>query len=313
MRPSRIVLLLVAILAGGLAAFLATRGDAPAPQVVTETKVVEEQKTQILVAIGPIGVGQRLSPETVQWQAWPEGAVRPEYINVNATPDALDQLTGAVARFEIFPGEPIIEQKLVRAEQGYLSAVLDTGRRGVSIGVSAASASGGFIVPNDHVDVILTRSGATGLISQTILENVKVLAIGARLGETGTTGGPSNPDNPRAEVFADQTIATLDLDPVQAETVINASRVGTLSLALRSIVDFDEAPGEMTRRSSQQAVRIIRGGNESSVMAGSAAEAEVTAEVDPAAYVLPDGSIAPLPAGEVPPEFQGAAPPPVIQ
>lgn len=313
MRPSRIVLLLVAILAGGLAAFLATRGgDAPAPQVVTETKVVEEQKTQILVAIAPIGVGQRLSPETVQWQAWPEGAVRPEYINVTASPDALDQLTGTVARFEIFPGEPIIDEKLVRTEQGYLSAVLDTGRRGISIAVTAASASGGFIVPNDHVDVILTRTGATGLISQTILENVKVLAIGARLGETGTTGAPADPENPRAEMFADQTIATLDLDPVQGETVINASRIGTLSLALRSIVDFDEQPSETMRRSSQQAVRMIKGGNESSVMAGSAAD-DSAPQVDPASYVvMPDGSTMPAPVGEMPP-VEGAMPPVVAQ
>lgn len=282
MRPSRIVLLLVAILAGGLAAFLATRGDAPAPQVVTETKVVEEQKTQILVATAPIGVGQRLTQKTVQWQPWPEGAVRPEYINIAANPDALDALDGAVARFEIFAGEPVTDQKLVRTEQGYLSAVLDTGRRGVSINVAAASASGGFIVPNDHVDVILTHSTASGLISQTILENVKVLAIGARLGETGTTGGPADPDNPRAELFYDKAIATLDLDPSQAETVINASRIGTLSLALRSIVDFDQNV-DQARRPTQQAVRMIRGGNASSIMTGTV-EAASPAEVSDASF-----------------------------
>lgn len=289
MRPSRIVLLLVAIIAGGLAAFLATRGDTPAPQVVTETQVIEEQRTQILVAVDTIGVGERLSTKTVQWQPWPEGAVREEYIDIANSPDALDELAGTVARFEIFSGEPINAQKLVRTEQGYLSAVLETGRRGVSIGVAASSASGGFIVPNDHVDVILTHSAATGLISQTILENVKVLAIGARLGETGTTGGPADPENPRAEVFSDQAIATLDLDPIQAETVINASRVGTLSLALRSIVDFDQAPDETMRRPSQQAVRLIRGGNETNIMAGTVGEAAPAAEVGPAAYqVDPD-------------------------
>ena len=317
MRPSRIVLLLVAILAGGLAAFLATRGDAP-PQVVTETKVVQEQRTQILVAVAPIGVGERLSPKSVQWQPWPEGAVRPEYVNINENPDALDALTGAVARFEIFPGEPVIDQKLVRAEQGYLSAVLDTGRRGVSIAVAAASASGGFIVPNDHVDVILTHGTASGLISQTILENVKVLAIGARLGETGATGAPADPDNPRAEVFSDKAIATLDLDPVQSETVINASRVGTLSLALRSIVDFDKGPDDTIRRRSQQAVRMIKGGNEYNIMAGTTAEAAVNAEaqVGPAAYEIePDEPVTFEPSGTVtvPPSALPASAAPVVQ
>ena len=141
MRASRIVLLVVAILAGGLAAYIATRGDAPPPQVVTETQVVEEKKTQVLVATAPIGIGQRLSAETVQWMDWPEGAVREQYISIEVSPDALEEVSGAVARFEIFPGDPIIEAKLVRSDQGYMSAVLDKGKRGVSIAVSADSAS----------------------------------------------------------------------------------------------------------------------------------------------------------------------------
>ena len=301
MRPSRIVLLLVAIIAGGLAAYLATRGDAPSTQVVTETQVIEEKKVQILVAIAPIGVGERLSPRTVQWQSWPEGAVRPEYVSQTNSPDALDELTGAVARFEIFPGDPILEQKLVRSGQGYLSAVLEKGKRGVSIAVSADSASGGFIVPNDHVDVVLTRAGATGQISETILENVKVLAIGARLGETGATGAPENPDNPRAEVFRDTAIATLELDPVQGETVINASRVGSLSLALRSISDFGDTGSEGIRRPSNQAVRVIKFGSETSVMAGTRGEGGAPV-LDRAAYVSAEQpSFVPAPAVTPPP------------
>ena len=82
MRASRIILLLVALLAGGLAAFLATRGDAPQTvEVAGPTKIVQEAKAQILVAKTAIGVGQRLSEETVEWQDWPELAVRPEYVN----------------------------------------------------------------------------------------------------------------------------------------------------------------------------------------------------------------------------------------
>jgi pilus assembly protein CpaB len=304
MRPSRIVLLLVAILAGGLAAFLATRGDAPVQQVVTETQVIEEKKERILVAVGPIGVGERLSPKTVQWQDWPEGSVRPEYITMTASPDALDQLSGAVARFEIFPGDPILEIKLVRASQGYLSAVLEKGKRGVSIAVTADSASGGFIVPNDRVDVVLTRPGDTGQISETILHNVKVLAIGARLGEAGATGGPENPDNPRAEVFSNTAIATLELDPIQGETVINAARIGSLSLALRSMADFTEDDSTAVRRPSNQAVRMIKFGKEMSVMAGSAVGEGAPTAVNPAAY-----------APETQPSFTPAPPmtPPIPQ
>src|SRR5690606_41905490 len=110
---------------------------------------------------------------------------------------------------------PILEQKLVRSNQGYLSAVLEKGKRGVSIAVTADSASGGFIVPNDHVDVVLTSPGPNGQMSETILSNVKVLAIGARLGETGATGAPADPDNPRAEAFGSPATARLHAEPGQ--------------------------------------------------------------------------------------------------
>src|SRR6218665_2946309 len=138
MKPRTILLLLVAVIAGGLAAYLATQQSRPVRVVAGPETVVQEKKTQVLVATAPIGVGQRLSTETVAWMSWPEGAVREDYISADAMPDALDQVTGAVARFEIFPGDPIIEKKLVRTGQGYLSAVLEQGKRGISVAVEAA-------------------------------------------------------------------------------------------------------------------------------------------------------------------------------
>src|SRR5437868_4042496 len=121
MRVSRIVLLLVALLAGGLAAWLATRGGGEAPPE-TNTQVVKEARGQVLVAKAPIGVGQRLTADTLEWQDWPEGAVRPEYINKSDNPEAITEMNGAVARFELFAGEPILRSKLVKSDQGYLSA-----------------------------------------------------------------------------------------------------------------------------------------------------------------------------------------------
>lgn len=266
MKPTSIVLLLVAVIAGGLAAYLATQQSGPVQVVEGPATVVEEAKTQVLVAMAPIGVGQRLSPATVQWGDWPEGALRDDYITVAERPEALTDITGAVARFEIFPGDPITEQKLVRTGQGYMSAVLDKGKRGVSVAVDAASASGGFIMPNDHVDVISSRQSPTGLVSEIILSNIKVLAIDARLGETGETGAPPDPDNPNA-VFSAGAIATLELDPAQAEAVINAAQTGSVSLALRSIADFTGGPDAATQRSSQN-VRLIRAGDATTVTTG---------------------------------------------
>lgn len=270
MKPARIILLLVALVAGGLAAFLVTRGGSrPAPQQVVQTEVVQEAKTQILVASAPIGVGERLSEISLEWQDWPEGALRPEYVTISTMPEARVELAGAVARFEFFPGEPIREAKLVRADQGYLSAVLAEGMRGVSVGVTAASGAGGFIVPNDHVDVLLTTQTGVGQQSEVILSNVRVLAIGTRLGEMGTSGGQVDPANPAPApvTFENETIATLELNPGQAETLVNASTLGQLALTLRSVVDFSKGTaGDIPN--SNQTVRLIRFGKEESILAG---------------------------------------------
>jgi len=287
MKVSRILLLLVALIAGGLAAFLALRSGGDVQPSSPETQVVQEAKAQILVAKGPIGIGQRLSESNIGWQDWPEGALRTDYITATATPEAVTDMKGAVARFEFFEGEPIREVKLVRADQGYLSAVLDKGMRGVSIPVDAAAASGGFIVPNDHVDVILTRQNQDtgGQTSETILQNARVLAINTRLGEIGATGAPEDPNNPRAEIFADRAIATLELDPTQAEMVVNAGQLGKLSLALRSIVDFAQTgPVDNVQRNAP--IKIIRYGLEANVVAGQAAPSSGTA-VTPAGLDTP--------------------------
>ncbi|HTN64488.1 MAG TPA: Flp pilus assembly protein CpaB [Devosia sp.] len=306
MKPARIILLLVALVAGGLAAFLVTRGGGPAAtQVVTNEVVRQEAKTQILVAKTPIGMGERLTAAAVEWQDWPEGALRPEYVTISAMPDAPKVLTGSVARFEFFPGEPIRQQKLVTTEQGYLSAVLSKGMRGVSVPVTAASSAGGYIVPNDHVDVLLSRQTEQGQISEVVLANVRVLAIGNRLGEVGASGGATDADpdaGPQAQVFADSTIATIELSPGQAETLINAASQGDLSLSLRSIADFAESPTAARQATATTtSVRLIRFGQEQSVMSGVASQpSEQAAAVEPASYGAPATPRVVLPAPAAP-------------
>lgn len=260
--PSRIALLAVALIAGGLAAYLTTQTNQPVAQAVAEpiTQVVQEARVQVLAAKTGIGLGQRLTAESVEWIDWPEGAVRAEYITTTAKPDAIGEMSGAVARYEFFPGEPVRADKLALDGDGYLSAVLDSGTRGVSVVVSASAASGGFIVPNDRVDVVLTRSagggeGSSAQVSDTILRNVRVLAINTRLGETGSTGAAENPEDPRAEIFANEAIATLQLDPGQSEVIINAATSGRLTLVLRPFVDTAEAATQEDR-SANQAIRV---------------------------------------------------------
>lgn len=241
LRPARVALLLVALLSGGMAAYLVTQQSPETAASITQsiTEIIEEPRAQILVANAAIGVGQKLSTASLAWEDWPEGSVRSEYITIAAQPDAISNMDNALARFEIFPGEPIREQKLARTDEGYLSAVLVSGKRGVSVAIDAESASGGFIVPNDHVDVVATRVNDLVQDSQTILRNVRVLAINKRLGENGATGTePEVSEDPRDQMFANDAIATLELDQVQAELIISAAMGGSLTLVLRSLTDF---------------------------------------------------------------------------
>lgn len=283
MKPARILLLVVAIVAGGLAAFMASRGQAPQTVVQQVAEVQQEAKVQVLVATTGIGVGERLTEQSVMWQDWPEGAVRPEYITSQVLPDAMEQMPGTVARFEIFTGEPIRTAKLMRSDQGFLSVAIPKGMRAVSIPVTAETGAGGFIVPNDRVDVVHTFDEGNGPVSSTILHNVKVVAMGARLGEIGKTGGAEeDPNNPQSQLFGEESIATVELTPRQAETIIAAASQGQLSLILRSILDFNDMT-EDDGANNNQAIRLVRFGTSSQVQSVGLAEVTPATVADPGA------------------------------
>ncbi len=252
-QPSRIALIMVAIVAGGIAAYLSLQTNKPAPDPVPQvvTEIIPEPRVRVLVAKQAIGVGQRLSPTSVEWTDWPEGSVRTEYITNEAMPDAITFMTGSVARYEFFPGEPIRPEKLAQPGDGYLSVVLEGGLRGVSVTVTPESASGGFILPNDHVDVVLTRPTDFGQDTKTILTNVRVLAIGDRLGGTAPAG---EEQEETTTGFSEPAVATLALDPIQAEIIVNATSLGKLTLILRSLTDA--APADVALTPANQAIRM---------------------------------------------------------
>ena len=237
-RASRLLLVAVAILAGGLAAWLALGRQpepAPAPVVQVAPEPPPPAPTlEVLVARQSIPVGTRLSADLLEWQKWPEETVRTEYITSAAAPEAVTEFGDTVARSEIIAGEPIRREKLGQAGSGYLSAILQPGMRAVSVAIGARSASGGFIMPNDRVDVVLTSSSEKGQVSRTILSDVRVLAINARLGNTSAQDSAPTPEE---GMFSNEALATLELNPAQAELIINATSGGSLSLVLRPISD----------------------------------------------------------------------------
>ncbi|WP_407186416.1 Flp pilus assembly protein CpaB [Bradyrhizobium centrosematis] len=233
MNTARIVVLVIALGAGGVAAYLASGyQNAPAPV----TPVAEKLPTvEVLIAKNDIQLGQAVKPDDLQWQSWPAATASSAFIRRDARPDAQTQIVGSIARVPLMQGEPIREQKLVKAEgSGFMAAILPSGMRAVSTEISAETGAGGFILPNDRVDIVLTRrlknpdtaNGGNDLIlSEVILSNIRVLAIDQ---------APKEKDGQNAVIG--KTV-TLELKPDQVATLSAARQGGTLQLALRSIVD----------------------------------------------------------------------------
>jgi len=260
MNTARIVVLTIAVGAGGVAAYLASGSDnKPAP---TEP-VAQLQTVDVLVAKSDIGLGQTVTPDDMQWQTWPAATASNTFIRRNERPDATTQIAGSIARAPFIQGEPIREPKLVSANgSGFMAAILPTGMRAVSTEISPETGAGGFILPNDRVDVLLTkrdkstdRPGAPDVInSEIILSNVRVLAIDQT---------PKEKDG--QNVVVGKTV-TLELKPEQAETLARSRQTGTLSLALRSIADVNmvENRTDDQARKRGESINVVRFGIASS-------------------------------------------------
>jgi len=256
MYTARIVVLIIALCAGGVAAYLVSGSDSnrPAPtQPVAQLPTVD-----VLVAKSEIALGQTIKPENLQWQTWPAASASSNFIRRSERPDAATQIAGSIARGAFIAGEPIREQKLVKADgSGFMAAILPTGMRAVSTEISAETGAGGFILPNDRVDVMLTQrlknpipSLPDVVVSKIILTNIRVLAIDQ---------APKEKDG--QSTVLGKTV-TLELKPEQAVELAASRQAGTLSLALRSIADVnataDIGEGLSGRRS--ESVNVIRFG-----------------------------------------------------
>ncbi len=232
MNTARIVVLTIALGAGSVAAYLASGSDKKSTPVEPTAQM---PTVDVLVAKADIGLGQSLKPDDLQWQKWPASTASNSFIRRVERPDATTQVAGSIARAPFIAGEPIREQKLVRADgSGFMAAILPTGMRAISTEISPETGAGGFILPNDRVDVILSkrekgpdRNAPDVVNSEIILPNVRVLAIDQ---------APKEKDGQNAVVG--KTV-TLELKPEQAETLARARQSGTLALALRSIADLN--------------------------------------------------------------------------
>lgn len=253
MKSARIVVLGIAIAAGGVAAYLASGSDS---KTVVADAPPPLPTVDVLVAKSDIGLGQSVSPDDMQWQTWPAATASSNFIRRTDRPEATTQIAGSIARYPFIAGEPIREVKLVKANgSGFMAAVLPGGMRAVSTEISPETGAGGFILPNDRVDVLLSRReknlnrpGAPDIIiSEVVLRSVRVLAIDQ---------APREKDGQNSVVGK---TATLELKPGQAETLARARQAGTLSLALRSMVDANKVDAPSVEGSTDGIVTVFRG------------------------------------------------------
>ena len=292
MNPVRIIIVLVAAASAiGLAMLMqkAMGGKSARSEVVASAPgaptLDAKPMTLVLVAKRDLAIGTRLTKDDVDWKAWPADAVSPVYITNGAAPvepegaakvvKTAAQATGvlggappeaavegAIVRDPLLAGEPIVPRKIVRGgEGGYLSVVLSPGARAMAVPVTSETAAGGFILPGDRVDVLMSRDAPTGdansggkqVVAETVLQNIRVLAL-----DQATTAEKD------AKTIVAAT-ATLEVRPAEAEALTRAKAAGPVTLALRAYTDLGGPTGVAAPTQDSTVIRINRGGQTSSI------------------------------------------------
>lgn len=231
MRPLRLAVLVVAVLAAGMTAllarvWLANQQSRPEPAAIA--------LAEILVAARDVPAGTALHADDMRFDRWPVSAATGKLVVRREGEDARARFAGQISRRDLVEGEPVTAPALRQNSTGMLAGMLGAGQRAVSVAISNTSAASGFITPGDRVDVVLAADlvrteGNNGnhagpmvrYAAETVLTDVKVLAI-----DQSTTRS-------RDGGAVEGKTATLEVLPKQAELLAAASMLGSLSLALR--------------------------------------------------------------------------------
>ena len=267
MNTSRLVILGVAVVAAVGAGYIAKKMiSAPPPRVVVEKGPSQPSIAlkDVLVASSDVPMGDQIG-SSLRWQSWPADSLDDKFITRDEMPDAKDKFQKSVTRMAIYKGEPVRRSKLIGEGESFMSAILPAGKRAVATQIAADTSAGGFILPNDYVDVIMTRrsdgaTGTNGFVTETILSNIRVLAIDQTIQE----------DENGKKTKVGET-ATLELSPEQAKIITVAQQIADrLTLALRSVKDTQQKQGSegsylVSGAGRGNTVRLIKSGTKSEV------------------------------------------------
>lgn len=255
MRAARIIVLGVALVAG-IGAAIVAKGSRPREAIVVRPPPPVAMD-RVLVAARDFNLGDVIDETGMRWEEWPQDKIPQGLVRESVFPGGAEELKGAIVRSNFTAGEPLRRERLIKgSHSGFLASILAPGKRAVAINIDTqgSSTAGGFILPNDRVDVIhifrdedaARRGNGNAFVSQTVLTNVRVLAIG------------QNFEEKNGERVVTGANATLELTPSEAETIMLAQRTGLLSLALRGMSEASRSGEE--RHRAEGGLIVIRNG-----------------------------------------------------
>lgn len=259
MRPFRLIVGGIAIACGAIA-FVAVMQLAPSPVSVADAAASHAQALNtddVLVSNRLMAPGERVAAGDLRWQRMLPESIPQNAIRKGGSPDAPQRLVGAVVRQAISKGDVITRARIAQADAGFMAASLKDGMRAVAITIDARGGRsvGGFIFPQDRVDVLIARTDATRgyrveASAKTLLHGVRVMAIGQNLAETAGQ-----------KVMTGET-ATLEVTPAQAEELVAAMRISeaNLWLTLRPMTEPSDVGQRADAFAANRSITVVKFG-----------------------------------------------------
>lgn len=290
MKPARLIILAAAVGAAGLAGMIAMQMTGTQQVVMQQAEAIiqREETVNVLVSAENLPIGSRLNEKAMRWANWPASAVVEGFITDKTAPQAMQDLNGAVVRMPLFAGEPVRREKIADSSSRVMSALLPAGKRAVATEISVSTGAGGFILPNDRVDIIMVRRQNGNFVTENVLDNIRVLAIDQQIQE--------QQDGSKAVIG---TTATLELTPDQAKIISVAQQMAErLTLALRSAADAQDpdtraASYLISGGSGSPGVQLIKAGQISTSNATLSSGSAAPSSMPSAAPSMPAGAAQP--------------------
>ena len=190
------------------------------------------ETAMILVAPTPIQPGDTITIDKLAWKEWPLLSINPQYITKEDKVD-LKVLDGAVARYPILEGEPIIMSNVIKTDgKSILAAVIRPGMRAVSVPYTKIVNAPALIAPGDLIDVVIPQksskqvvnANSENFVGQTIIRGVRVLAVDETIEKSSSGKDLSTPKT-----------LTLEVTPQQAELLAVAIPKDAIVISMRSV------------------------------------------------------------------------------